>query len=966
MSLAAQAATTLVALIAALAAVSLWRGANRHTGSVRRAYRLFALTVVLWGAGAIGQQELATATAGATFPFTVADLPGLLALPALVTGLASLGSRRETARHPLAQRHRARIGTAIARGADGYVVASALFIIGWITVLSAGFAHSGDDPGTFAAELIHPLADLLVLGVVLPLAVAAGRRGAAPVVALVAVTVSDMLAVGAKITNGHPGAAAQLLLIAGFCVLGCAPWIGDSWPAGPGETGQFSRAVAHVTTALAAVSAAAAALVLIGWVLAGSPAAEPVLALVTGTMVLALTARVLILAHRDSIRSRLWHESGQQFRELADRISDVVLVCDYAGAVSFSSPAVRDYGYTPDGLEGRVLIDLVHPEDRLGALRAVREAASVAGAPVTGESAQPVRYSCRVRAADGTWRYVEATISRHRSQGAPDRLLVTSRDVSDQVALRRQIAHLTYHDGLTGLPNRAYLEERAREVFSHPDPGTPGLPGVILVDLDAFTSVNDAAGPSAGDLVLAQVARRLRAVVPPRGTVARWGGDVFAVLIQEASSASEIIELARRILASVAAEPFRAADRSVALSASVGVAVADGSPAGYVWRNADAAVSRAKESGGGRLEVFPALPHPDAQRRLSLAAQLSRILSRGQLGQGGPGQGQLADAEFGGDELGEGLPGGGLPGGGLPGERLPGGRLEVAYRPLADLATSQVIGAEALPRWRWDGTDVPQQELQAAAETARVTVELGDWMLREACSQAASWWQDGWEASLWLRCPPGPLLAPFSESVLGALAGSGLAPAALILEVASPVLADGGEAELRELEELRERGVRVAVDVSGSGYGSLAGLGRHPLDLVRIGPGLVAGLGVDAAAETLLKALVRIGQDLGIQVAADGIETAGQRDLLAAMGCVLGLGPFVAGPVPPASMPGPAGGQGQAGHRGRAGHHDRAGTPGVSGAPGTAGGRDVAREHGPAGGELPFGDVISPAPHLAS
>ena len=123
-----------------------------------------------------------------------------------------------------------------------------------------------------------------------------------------------------------------------------------------------------------------------------------------------------------------------------------------------------------------MLTDLVHPEDRLGGLRAVREAASVAGAPVTDGSAQQVRYSCRVRAADGTWRYVEATISRHRSQGAPDRLLVTSRDVSDQVALRRQIAHLTYHDGLTGLPNRAYLEERAREVLSLERQG-PGVPG---------------------------------------------------------------------------------------------------------------------------------------------------------------------------------------------------------------------------------------------------------------------------------------------------------------------------------------------------------------------------------------------------------------------------------------------------------------------------------------------------------
>ena len=394
--------------------------------------------------------------------------------------------------------------------------------------------------------------------------------------------------------------------------------------------------------------------------------------------------------------------------------------------------------------------------------------------------------------------------------------------------------------------------------------------------------MNDAAGPSAGDLVLAQVARRLRAVVPPRGTVARWGGDVFAVLIQEAASAGEIIELAQRILASVAAEPFRAADRSVVLSASVGVALADGSPAGYVWRNADAAVSRAKESGGGRLEVFPALPHPDAQRHLSLAAQLSRALGPGQRRPGPAGEVEPGEVQPGEDESGP-----------APGRA----QLVLEYRPIADLASSRVIGAEALPRWRGDGTDVPRQEFLAAAETARVTVELGDWMLRE-CLRPGGRLVAGRlggqpVAALPGRGVDGPVREPRCWG-RWRTAGSPRPPSSWRSPPA--VLGEGGDVVLRGLGELRERGVRLAVDVSAAGYGSLARLSHHPVDLVRIGPDLVAGLGVDAAAETLIKALVRIGKDLGIPVAADGIERAEQRDLLAAMGCVLGLGPFVAGP----------------------------------------------------------------------
>jgi diguanylate cyclase (GGDEF)-like protein len=227
---------------------------------------------------------------------------------------------------------------------------------------------------------------------------------------------------------------------------------------------------------------------------------------------------------------------------------------------------------------------------------------------VTDAADRVGRYPCRVRAADGTWRHVESTVSRFREPGGPAQLLVTARDVSAQVALRRQVTHLTFHDGLTGLPNRVYVEQRVREAAGPGDPAAgkvaPFVAGVILLDLDHFTAVNAALGHGAGDVLLAQVGRRLRAAVPPQDTVARWGGDEFAVLIEGMISAEEVADMAERLARSVASPAFRAGEADVSLTASVGVAFSDVGPAAGVWRKADTAMSRAKEQGGGRVEVY--------------------------------------------------------------------------------------------------------------------------------------------------------------------------------------------------------------------------------------------------------------------------------------------------------------------------------------------------------------------------
>jgi diguanylate cyclase (GGDEF)-like protein len=185
---------------------------------------------------------------------------------------------------------------------------------------------------------------------------------------------------------------------------------------------------------------------------------------------------------------------------------------------------------------------------------------------------------------------------------------VTARDISDQVALRQQVTQLTFHDGLTGLPNRSYLEERAKDLLTRQrdQPGEVGSTGAIFVDLDGFTAINDSVGHGAGDLVLAQAGRRLRGLVPAHDTVARWGGDEFAVITEATVSAAELADIAERLARGVAAMPFRIGDSDLTITASVGAATADGSPAAHVWRNAEMALVRAKAAGGGQVELFNA------------------------------------------------------------------------------------------------------------------------------------------------------------------------------------------------------------------------------------------------------------------------------------------------------------------------------------------------------------------------
>jgi diguanylate cyclase (GGDEF)-like protein len=860
------------------AAVSLWLGARRYDGAFARGYRWLAGAAVLYCAGLITQQVLGSALtpeSGLSF----ADLPSLLAVAFAAVGIVMLttaekeaeGSRGSGRASPAAGSDGANpldspAPPVLPGLADGYVMAVALLVIGWVTLFSAEFHRSGERPGTFLLALIHPLADLAVLGALLPMVTTAWRRVMLPYLSLAAVLVSDALAVGQRALGGHPGVAAQLIGLIAALLLGAAPWR-------VAETNWTRRASSSgAATIIAALTAAVATVVVIANGLAGAPASGAALVVAGGAGVLVLAVRVFMLVNQNGIILGIWRESSRSLRDLASRTSDVVLVCDLEGVISYASPAVGDYGYAPGDLTGRRLLDFVHPEDRDAVLTASRLALGGRGAgrgygdPAAEDTPAEApgsagRFPARVRAADGTWRHVESTVLRYQVPGSPRQILVTARDVSDQVALRQQVAHLTFHDGLTGLPNRAYVEERTRDVLR--DTSRSRRIGVIFLDLDRFTAVNDSVGHGAGDLVLAQAARRLRATVPVHDTVARWGSDEFAILVEKAGGAAEVSEIAERLVGAIAAEPFRVAGQQIALTASVGVALAGrdpgapdhpDDPTGLVLRNADVAMSRAKEAGGDRVEVYAAHMHTDAVRRLEIVTDLQRAISNGEL--------------------------------------------TLQYQPVVELATSRVIGAEALVRWWRGGEVVTPHEFLGAAEESGLIVPLGEWVLRQACAQGAAWQQASWDVGVSVNLSARQITAPgFTAQVAAILAETGLPPTALTVEVNERTLVEEDGLIADRLGELHQMGVRMAIDDFGTGYASLAHLRELPLDIIKIDPSFVAGLGHDETLALLTRTIVQVGRELGLRVIAEGIEQPRQLSALREMGCDYGQGFLIARPM---------------------------------------------------------------------
>src|SRR6266704_2006658 len=687
-------------LAAVLACVRLLRASGQPEPSVKNGYRWLAVAAVCLAAGATVHQAFGGLIGGA-LPLRLADLIALAALPALVIGLATLTSQFAGGEPgaPGGGRAERADGAAAAAGPpagmalDTCLLVGSLFVILLVTLFGPDYMHGDVGRAAFALALVRPVADLAALGAVLRFAVRSIRLALPAVLARSAVTVSDSLAVADRTAGQVAGPGTHVALIVALMLLAVAPLSTSALAALPG-TPALIRLVrsqsswSSPATIAALVAAAAAAVVTAGFAAAGRPLTARPLALAGTAVVLLLVVRLAGLTRQASAVAEAAHESDWMFRALSATTSDAVLICDLSGAIEYASRAVGEFGYAPGQLTGRRLDDIVHPEDRPAGIRAA--SAGMRAAAETATAAGTATFAGRVRAADGSWRHVESTMSRYGAAGEPARLLITSRDVSDRVALRRQLTQLTFHDGLTGLPNRAYVEERVKDLAAAaPDQSAPEpMVAAILVDFDGYTAVNDLVGLAGGDLILAQAGRRLRAAVPPDSTVARWGGDEFAILMSSAADAQDVVDLAERLAGVIAAEPFSVAAKQIAVTASVGAAASHAGRAEQVLGNAQIALAKAQQAGVGRVEMFAAAMRAEAQRRAELAADLRRAI-----------------AEH---------------------------RLEIEYQPVIELATAAVRGVEAVARWTRDGETVRPEEFLAVAEDSGLIVPLGEWVLSRA------------------------------------------------------------------------------------------------------------------------------------------------------------------------------------------------------------------------------------------
>jgi predicted signal transduction protein with EAL and GGDEF domain len=456
-------------------------------------------------------------------------------------------------------------------------------------------------------------------------------------------------------------------------------------------------------------------------------------------------------------------------------------------------------------------------------------------------------------------------------------LVIVNRDITERKRAEEKLAHQSFHDGLTGLPNRALFLDRLQRSITHSRRHKDFKFAVLFIDIDEFKVFNDSLGHAAGDTLLVQIAQRLSAslrgvdtVSRPRqsgdgnsyigeGTLARPGGDEFTLLVEELHDPSDAIRVAERIQRRLAV-PFDSNNQQIVLSVSIGIAFSSAGAveAQDVLRDAEIAMYRAKSTGKARCEVFDHAMHAGAIKRLQLETDLRTALELKQF--------------------------------------------RVYYQPIVSLRNDQIVGFETLSRWqRPEGLVMPGEFIAVADETG-IILSINQQLLYEACRQLRSWhaiFPSDPAFTLSVNITPKQFAQPDLASQIGkTLQETGLDPRNVNLEITETIAMADADRSALVLSELKALGVRLDIDDFGTGYSSLSRLQHFPVDRLKIDRSFISCMDTDADTREIIRIIIMLAHGLGLKVVAEGVETQVQADMLKDLDCELAQGYLYSRPVP--------------------------------------------------------------------
>jgi diguanylate cyclase (GGDEF)-like protein/PAS domain S-box-containing protein len=543
--------------------------------------------------------------------------------------------------------------------------------------------------------------------------------------------------------------------------------------------------------------------------------------------------------------------SEESYRLLGEGIMHQVWTAKPDGKLDYVNRRTLEYfGMTAEQMLGEGWQSVVHPDDLPNCIK--RWTRSL-------ETGEYYEVEFRLKRRDGEYRWHLARASAgHDADGKIVKWFGTNTDIDDKKTTEAKLNYYALHDPLTNLPNRAEFMNHLKTAIERSKGNSFARFAVLFLDLDRFKVINDSLGHVVGDKLLIAIAERLKSGVRPGDVVARLGGDEFTILLNRTGEIEDVAIVARRLLRKLA-EPFKLDNYEVFTTASIGIIISDHlsrEPEDYL-RDADAAMYRAKEGGKARYEIFDREMHIRNMNLLQMETDLRYAIER---------------QEF-----------------------------EVFYQPIIELETGALKEFEALIRWRHPqhGLVSPNEFIGVAEETGLI-IPIGRWILEEACRQITVWQNKfHFPYSISVNLSAKQLMHPsLTEQVREILLQTELDPRRLKLEVTESTVMDHSEALLGVISGLYALGISFSTDDFGTGYSSLSYLHRFPFERLKIDRSFVKKMSEDEKGEAIVKTILMLGENLNIDVVAEGIETERQLELLRSFGCPAGQGYLFSRPLP--------------------------------------------------------------------